>query len=148
MAINIFKTLKEGQDYSKLWPQEASLNAIFPEPKIIAATRFGIQYMPPVSIAVVAIVLNLMGQHALPQAVAMGLMVLSFPVQGLYWLGMRAKTDLPPQTGAWYREIHTKMQQNGCNLQQLEKKPTYRSLAYLLKVAFSQLDASFRKEWF
>lgn len=148
MSSGFFQTIKVGQKYSRIWPKERALFALFPEPRVIAATRFGIQYMPPVSVMLATFTLLLQGDYALPQAIAMGLLALSFPVQGLYWLGARAQRHLPPQTLSWYQEIHRKMRENGCNIENADKKPTYMSLAQLLKAAYSQLDASFRKDWF
>lgn len=148
MSVGFFDTLKRGQAYGRAWPAERTLFALFPDPRIIAATNFGIKFMPPVSVAIVCVMLISQHPFAITQGIAMGLFTISLPIQGLYWLGVRAKSDLPPQTVIWYREIYQKMADSGCDMQTPDDKPTYMSLARLLKTAFSQLDASFRKEWF
>ena len=148
MSKSFITNVKEGQAYSRLWPAEKTLHAVFPEPRVIAATQFAVQWMPPVSVAIIAVMYSMLGVQSLFQSIAMSLLVLSFPVQGYYWLGVRSSALLPPQTLLWYRDIHAKMLEKGCQLKAADKKPTYRSLAVLLSSAFSQLDASFRKDWF
>ena len=41
--------LKDGQHYMDLWPVRKELAPIFPEQRIIKATRFGIKVMPAIA---------------------------------------------------------------------------------------------------
>lgn len=45
-----FKKLRLGNEYLKTWPVEKQLAPVFPENRIVKATRFGIRYMPPIAI--------------------------------------------------------------------------------------------------
>ena len=43
---SFFSTLKQGQIYLQTWPLEAKLGIIFPENRIIKATKFAQKFMP------------------------------------------------------------------------------------------------------
>ena len=43
---SFFSTLKRGQIYLQTWPLEAKLGIIFPENRIIKATKFAQKFMP------------------------------------------------------------------------------------------------------
>ena len=43
---SFFSTLKQGQIYLQTWPLEAKLSMIFPENRIIKATKFAQKFMP------------------------------------------------------------------------------------------------------
>ena len=43
---SFFSTLKQGQIYLQTWPLEAKLGMIFPENRIIKATKFAQKFMP------------------------------------------------------------------------------------------------------
>ena len=43
---SFFTTLKQGQIYLQTWPLEAKLGIIFPENRIIKATKFAQKFMP------------------------------------------------------------------------------------------------------
>lgn len=45
-----FKRFRLGNLYLKTFPMEKKLTPIFPELRMIKATRFGIRYMPPIAI--------------------------------------------------------------------------------------------------
>ena len=132
----------------KVWPMEKQLYGLFPECRIIAATKFGIQVMPPIAIMVVALQLHYLGMENLAQALTMGIFFFSLPLQGLFWLGNRSNQALPPQMLAWYKDIYHKMQQQGCALEAITPKPTFRDLAKLLRTAFKELDRAFTKHMF
>ena len=44
--VIIFSTLKRGQIYLQTWPLESKLGIIFPENRIIKATKFAQKFMP------------------------------------------------------------------------------------------------------
>ncbi|WP_299077527.1 terminus macrodomain insulation protein YfbV [uncultured Paraglaciecola sp.] len=148
MSQSITAMVKAGQQYMQIWPMQPQLYGMFPECRVISATKFSIKVMPALSVLTVAVLVNLQGYDKLPQALAVGALFLSLPVQGLMWLGHRSKQMLPPSLKGWYLDIHYKMQMQGCALQSPKSKPEYRELARLLKTAFDELDKAFTKSWF
>lgn len=140
--------LKSGQEYMRIWPMQKQLYSLFPECRIIAATKLGIKVMPPIAILIVAVQIHVLGTEALPQALTMGAFFISLPIQGLLWLGHRSEQELPPGILSWYKDIHAKMQQQGCQLQRLTTKPKFKELAVLLRTAFKELDKAFTKNLF
>ncbi len=148
MFKRVTELFKSGQEYMRIWPMQKQLYALFPECRIIAATKFGIQIMPAVAVLVMFVQIQALGSDVIPQAITMGLFFISLPIQGLLWLGFRAEQDLPPQILSWYKEIHAKMQSHGCQLQRISKKPKFKELAILLRTAFKELDKAFTKNLF
>lgn len=148
MSLSIATLFKDGQEYMRIWPMQRELYALFPECRVIAATKFSIKVMPPIAVVTGVAFINNYGMEFLPQAIAMAAFFLSLPLQGFLWLGHRANQNLPPALHQWYEEIHHKMQLQGCALRNVEPKPKYIELARLLKTAFDELDKVFRKQWF
>ena len=140
--------LKSGQEYMRIWPMQKQLYALFPDCRIIAATKFGMKVMPAIAVIVVAMQLQYLGLEALVQAITLGIFFLSLPLQGILWLGHRSEQVLPPQISNWYKDLYAKMQQQGCQLQRQSAKPTFKELAVLLRTAFKELDKAFTKNLF
>lgn len=148
MAQTFIDMFRDGQDYMKTWPVKKELYAVFPECRVVSATKFGIRFMPPVAVLACAGLLNTFGTDYLPQALTVGIFFMSLPMQGLIWLGHRSNQTLPPQLKHWYREIHSKMRAEGCVVESVTAKPKYRELAHLLKTAFEKIDKGFTQNWF
>ncbi|GAA0852579.1 terminus macrodomain insulation protein YfbV [Aliiglaciecola litoralis] len=148
MSQTITDIFRDGQDYMKIWPMKKELNSLFPEGRVISATKFSISVMPPVAVLSVFALVNFNGEHFIPQAIAVGAFFLSLPLQGLMWLGYRSKQTLPPAMRAWYQEIQHKMRLEGVVVSQQRSIPRYKELAILLKTAFNELDKVFTKQWF
>lgn len=148
MGQSISAMLRDGQDYMKTWPVKRELYALFPDCRVVAATKFALKVMPPVAVFVCALMINTLGQQFVPQVIAIGAFFLSLPLQGLIWLGHRSNQVLPPQLKHWCLEIHAKMREEGCQVQSLTSKPQYKELARLLKTAFDDLDRVFTRQWF
>jgi uncharacterized membrane protein YfbV (UPF0208 family) len=140
--------LKSGQEYMRIWPMQKQLYALFPECRIITATKYGVKVMPAVAVIVVVMQLQYLGFEVLAQSITMGIFFLSLPIQGILWLGHRSEQELPPQINIWYKDIYAKMQQQGCQLQRQSAKPTFKELAVLLRTAFKELDKAFTKNLF
>lgn len=113
---------------------------MFIENRIIRATRYAIRIMPPIAILPSAGRWLLAASWA---AVATALFALSLPMQGLWWLGKRSVTPLPPSILNWFYEVRGKLQEAGQALAPVEGKPDYQALADTLKRAFKQLDKTF-----
>ena len=143
-----FGKLRDGQRYMNDWPMQRELYLLFPEARVISATRLAIKWMPPAAIVCAAVMLQVNGMAYAPQSLTLALFFLSLPLQGLLWLGHRSNQTLPPSIKAWYQEIHSKMREQGCNVAITRSTPRYRELALLLKKAFKELDRAFTKQWF
>lgn len=148
MAQGIGAVLRDGQEYMKVWPRQKQLFSLFPDGKVVVATEFAIKVMPPAAVVVAASLINIHGSEYAPQAIAIAAFFISLPLQGLFWLGHRSKQTLPPAIRHWYREVHTKMRQQGCELQSAKLRPRYQELAQLLKTAFDELDKVFTRQLF
>ncbi len=139
-----FKVFQRGQTYMKTWPEEKRLSLIFPENRVITATRFATRFMPPIAIFTLTWQIAMSGQ--LGPAVATALFACSLPMQGLWWLGKRAMKPLPPALLKWFYEVRDKLSEAGLALAPVDGTPNYQSLAELLKRAFKQLDKTFLDE--
>ena len=143
MTQSVIQMFRDGQNYMNTWPSEKVLNPIFPEGKVIAATKLAMVSMPPIAIVSCFALLDAFGSSYLPQAFAIFAFFLSLPLQGLLWLGHRANQVLPPQLRNWYAEVHQKMREQGCHIASPQGRPRYMELATLLNKAFRELDRVF-----
>ena len=148
MSLSVATMLKDGQQYMKTWPMQKALYTLFPECRVIAATRLVIRVAPPLALISCAVLIEQYGHTYIPQAITIAAFFLSLPLQGLMWLGFRSNQQLPPAIKAWHADIHDKMKREGCNLQALRAEPRYKELAQTLKTAFDELDRVFTKNWF
>ena len=146
--VGLIHSLKDGQNYMEIWPVRKELSAIFPEQRIIKATRFGIKVMPAVAAISVLTQMAFNNYHALPQSSVVALFAISLPLQGIWWLGARSNTKLPPSLASWYRELHQKIVETGFALEPVKARPRYKELAIILNRAFRQLDKSSLERWF
>ncbi|WP_133543521.1 terminus macrodomain insulation protein YfbV [Mesocricetibacter intestinalis] len=146
--MGFIKTLKQGQHYADSWPQQPKLAMIFPENRIIRATRFACKFMP--FIAVFSIVWQQFSAKSDPAALAIAvltaLLALCIPLQGLYWLGKRAATPLPSQSALHFARIYQRLQKLEVSLEPAPEKPTYQQLAEMLSKAERHLQADFWEE--
>ena len=141
-------SLRDGQKYMDTWPMRNELNLLFQEQRIIKATRFGVKVMPAIAAISVLTQMAFNNYNAMPQAVIIALFAISMPIQGMWWLGNRSNTQLPPALAGWYREIHQKIVESGCALEPMKSRPRYKELAQILNRAFRQLDKSALERWF
>ena len=148
MAQTFGAMIKDGQQYMKVWPRQKQLYSLFPDGRVVVATEFAIKAMPPMAVVCAASLINIHGTEYAPQAIAVAAFFLSLPLQGLLWLGHRSNQTLPPAIRSWYREIHLKMREQGCQLQSAKARPRYKEMASLLKTAFDELDKVFTRQWF
>ncbi|NDL65302.1 terminus macrodomain insulation protein YfbV [Acerihabitans arboris] len=140
-SVSWYKIFQRGQDYMKTWPTEKRLAPLFPENRMITATRFGVRYMPAVAVFTLTWQIAFGGQ--LGPAVATAIFACSLPMQGLWWLGKRAVTPLPPTLLHWFHEVRHQLNEAGQALAPVEGAPTYQMLAEVLKRAFKLLDKAF-----
>lgn len=142
-----FQTVKRGQRYLERWSSHPKLAAIFPENRVIGATKFAQKAMPFLAVfAVVWQQLFSKGNNvAFAAAVLTALFALCLPFQGLYWLGKRANTKLPPQSAVKFQEIFSRLKNKGEILTPNEQ-PDFGDLADLLQKAEKHLGKSFWEE--
>lgn len=146
MQKKFFETLRDGKEYSEIWPQKAELDVVFPEERVIKLTHYLVSIMPMLAVVTLAFHYQFLGHYYLPQGLAWAGIMLSLPVQGLYWLGKRANTELPPSVNAWYRDIYHRMEEQGVKLASKASKPRYFELARLLQCAFTEMDKAFLRK--
>lgn len=146
--VGLIHSLRNGQKYMDIWPMRKELNLLFPEQRIIKATRFGIKVMPAIAAISVLTQMVFNNYQSMPQAVIIALFAISMPIQGIWWLGNRANTQLPPSLASWYREIHHKIVESGFALEPVKPRPRYKELAQVLNRAFRQLDKTSLERWF
>lgn len=147
---SIWTFFRDGQSYIKEWPLRKELMTILPENRIIKATQFAIKVMPAVAVISVLTQMAFNNYDGLPLAIIVALFALSLPLQGLFWLGKRRQTQLPPALAGWYRELHQKVvvevEQDASS--PLNARPRYQELAHILTRAFKQLDQGALERWF
>ncbi|MEL3627571.1 terminus macrodomain insulation protein YfbV, partial [Escherichia coli] len=105
-SVNFFSLFRRGQHYSKTWPLEKRLAPVFVENRVIKMTCYAIRFMPPIAVFTLCWQIALGGQ--LGPAVATALFALSLPMQGLWWLGKRSVTPLPPAILNWFYDVRGK----------------------------------------
>lgn len=146
--MKLISIIGTGVGYSRIWPTKPELNAIFPENKVIFLTNKAARYLPALALITALIQYKLLGAEFLGQILAMMLLLASMPLQGWYWLGVRANTALPPSLINWGTQIREQIQKQG----KAEAVPgipkSYLDLARLLQHAYQQLDMSVMRRWF
>ncbi|MCT8125967.1 DUF412 family protein [Alishewanella sp. BS5-314] len=147
MRITWFATLNTGWKYSQTWPAKPELNAIFPENKVIFLTKQAARYLPVLAIVTAILQIKLLGVSFLGPAVAMMLLLASMPLQGWYWLGIRANSALPPALINWGNEIREQIQQHAKTTALPGCPKNYFDLARLLQLAYQQLDKTVMRRW-
>jgi len=139
----IQQQLALGQRYIKLWPQQRELAAIFPEPRLIAFCLLMQKVAPMIACLSFVVQFLYFGPEVLPRAIAMSLLVLSIPYQGLIWLGHRAKQPLTRGLHRWCSEVRTQMVNAGMTVKPIAATACYMDMAQLLHDAYSKLNKAF-----
>lgn len=130
--MNWLHHFRTGQHYARLWPRHAVVAAM-PESTVVPATAFAARWMPAAAVINGLLQFYLQGQALLPQALVTSMFLLSLPLQGWWWLGVRAQRQLPPRLQAWYLELMRKLQL------QPHERATYMALAIALNKALREL---------
>ncbi|OOF50605.1 hypothetical protein BKK54_05840 [Rodentibacter genomosp. 1] len=143
--MSFFSILKQGQVYLNTWPKEAKLGIIFPENRIIKATGFAQKTMPLIAVFAIAWqqLYATQDMMAFSTAILTALFALLIPLQGLYWLGKRAKSPLNAQSAVWFYDICERLKKINEPLPWVEGQPTYQHLAEVLKKAEQRLERTF-----
>lgn len=135
--------LQQGQSYMQRWPMKKELAAMFPENNIITATKLGFKVMPALAVLTLFLQLQFADLAQWPSSIAIALLFVTLPIQGLYWLGKRSGELLPVALASWYHELHKGLVEKGCELTPAVKNPRYTELADILSSAFKRMDKAF-----
>ncbi|MDA3978765.1 terminus macrodomain insulation protein YfbV [Gallibacterium sp. AGMB14963] len=143
----LFKTIKLGISYADAWSKLSrlkKLNMIFPEPRIIKATRFAQQLLMPLLLFTLGWQYFMLGYSIASFASTLLTIIFlcSLPLQGFYWLGKRAQKPLNSATLTWYEKIYQQVSLYEA-LPPMPDKPTFYHLVMLLQRAEKRLDTSF-----
>lgn len=130
--MRFLKTFAQGQHYAALWPRHAIIAAL-PEATVVPAVAFASRWMPALAVLNFLVQFHWQGAAMVPQAIITSLFLLSMPLQGWYWLGKRAHSQLPPRLQQWYLELIAKL---GLQPQQ---QATYLALVVALNKALREL---------
>lgn len=142
--MSIFILFKDGRKYLETWPLEAKLGIIFPENRIIRATKFAQKTMPVMAVfAVCWQYFYGYGVQSIASAGLTAIFALCLPLHGLYWLGKRANTPLSSQSAVWFYKIFEQLQSQNVPLLPIDGKPTYQNLAEVLKLAQQKFQPEF-----
>lgn len=145
MNQSMYATICAGVSYGQNWPLQPELNGLLPENRIIRMTSWAHKILPAIAVLNGWMQWQWFGVTQLPLLVAMTLLLLSMPIQGWYWLGVRSATKLPPALVSWYQHLVDKLQQNGITVAARSDDHTlrYRDLGLILQQAYRQLDKAF-----
>lgn len=135
--------IADGRRYITLWPKQRALGAIFPEPRIIALCLLLQKTAPMIACLSFVVQFLYFGSDAVPRAVAMSLLVLSMPYQGLIWLGHRAKQPLSQGLVRWCSDVRAQMVNAGMSVKPINASACYMDMAQLLNDAYSKLNKAF-----
>ncbi len=130
--MRFLKIFAQGQHYAALWPRHAIIAAL-PEATVVPAVAFASRWMPALAVLNFLVQFHWQGAAMVPQAIITSLFLLSMPLQGWYWLGKRAHSQLPPRLQQWYLELIAKL---GLQPQQ---QATYLALVVALNKALREL---------
>lgn len=150
MNQSMYSTIRAGVSYSQNWPLQPELNSMLPENRMIRMTIWSQKILPAIAVLNGWVQLQWLGMTQMPLLVAMTLLLVSMPVQGWYWLGVRSATKLPPNLVHWYQHLVEKLQQHGITAVERADGHSlrYRDLGLLLQQAYRQLDKAFiRNSW-
>lgn len=134
------RVFKRGWDYMRRWPNHAVVGAL-PEAQIIPLTRLTTWMLPLAGVVNFGVQWFWLGSEKLPMIISASLFLCLLPLQGYYWLGKRAYSELPLNLRSWYFELQGKMQQAGQDVRLPSHRPgpCYIDLAVLLRRVLDEL---------
>lgn len=126
----------QGDRYLRSWPKQKVLNCLFVDSRVAFYTRLTFKLVPAFIFLVISLNILQPVLFSWPIVVTFIFFLLGLPIQGLYWLGMRAQAYLPSQLLPWYHAIQDKLYGKRTEDAIIEHQPRYTDLALLLKKAF------------
>jgi uncharacterized membrane protein YfbV (UPF0208 family) len=136
MKLSVFEIIRLGRKYMHLWPERTELEQYFADYQAVKMSRLVCQIMPGLALFCFIVQLYLGSMAVLPQALLYSLFILSFPLQALMFMGVKADKFLPPALASWYKESVAKVNQSGGGVKLSTQRPRYLDLASLLNLTF------------
>lgn len=136
MKLSVIEIIKLGYKYIHLWPARAELEQYFVEYRTIKVSRLVCRIMPGVALFSVIMQLYFGSLAILSQALVYGLFMMSFPLQALLIMGVKADKFLPPALANWYKESVARVNESGGDIKLSVQRPRYIDLAYLLNLTY------------
>jgi len=99
-------------------------------------SRLVCQVMPCLALFCLIMQLYFGSIAILSQALLYSLCIMSFPLQALIFMGIKADKFLPPALANWYKESVARINQNGGEIKLSTQRPRYLDLAQLLNLTF------------
>ena len=125
-----------------LWPERAELEEYFAEYRVVKFSRLVCKIIPGLALFCLIMQLYFGSMGVLPQALLYSLFLLSFPVQALIFMGLKADKFLPPALANWYKESVARVNQSGGDIKLSTQRPRYLDLAQLLNLTFNNRYSS------
>jgi len=136
MKLSVLELISLGRKYMNLWPERTELNGYFAEYQAVKVSRLVCQFMPGLALFCLIMQLYFGSLAILPQALLYSLCLISFPLQALIFMGIKADKFLPPALANWYKESVARVNQSGGEIKLSTQRPRYLDLAYLLSLTF------------
>tara|TARA_R110000737_G_C14583833_1_gene486195 strand:- start:784 stop:1215 length:432 start_codon:yes stop_codon:yes gene_type:complete len=136
MKLSVLEIISLGRKYMNLWPSRAELGEYFAEYQAVKMSRLVCQVMPGLALFCLIMQLYFGSIAILSQALLYSLCIMSFPLQALIFMGIKADKFLPPALANWYKESVARINQNGGEIKLSTQRPRYLDLAQLLNLTF------------
>ncbi|ASP49715.1 terminus macrodomain insulation protein YfbV [Cognaticolwellia beringensis] len=136
MKLSILEIILLGRKYMNLWPTRAELGEYFAEYQAVKISRLVCKIMPGLALFCLIMQVYFGSMAVLPQALLYTLCILSFPLQAMIFMGMKADKFLPPALENWYKESVARVNQSGGEIKLSTQRPRYLDLAQLLNLTY------------
>jgi len=136
MKLSILEIIVLGRKYIDLWPSRTELGEYFADYQAVRMSRLVCKIMPGLALFCLIMQVYFGSWAVLPQALLYTLCILSFPLQALIFMGIKADKFLPPGLEGWYKESVARVNQSGGDVKLSSKRPRYLDLAQLLNLTF------------
>ena len=136
MKLSILEIIVLGRKYINLWPSRTELGEYFSDYQAVRMSRLVCKIMPGLALFSLIMQVYFGSWAVLPQALLYTLCILSFPLQALIFMGIKADKFLPPGLEGWYKESVARVNQSGGDLKLSSGRPRYLDLAQLLNLTF------------
>jgi uncharacterized membrane protein YfbV (UPF0208 family) len=136
MNLSFLEIILLGRKYINLWPTRTELGEYFADYQAVKVSRLVCKIMPGLALFCFIMQLYFGSWSVLPQALLYSLCILSFPLQALIFMGIKADKFLPPGLASWYKESVARVNQSGGDLKLSTQRPRYLDLAQLLNLTF------------
>lgn len=136
MKLSVFEIISLGRKYMNLWPTRAELAEYFTEYQAVRVSRLVCKVMPGLALFCLIMQLYFGSMAILPQALLYSICILSFPLQAMIVMGVKADKFLPPDLANWYKESVARVNQSGGDIKLSTQRPRYLDLAQLLNLTY------------